>query len=291
MARTSRKRSGFTLVELLVVIAIIAILIGLLLPAVQKVREAAARTECSNNLKQLGLAVHNYASTYNSALPPASSQPPNVGFSSQFYTLLPYIEQDNMFKSGQLANPTPWLGGTSAGTIQNSGFVKTFICPADGTNSKQTPTPFGWVGSSYACNYQLFGAANWASQFNIGNIPDGTSNTIMHSERFASCPYTSTNLYGCAWADPPANDQVNPALGQNPLNGPVFALTLGWLPQIGIVPIQCNGQIQQAQSAHTAVIQCSLGDGSVRNVSGAVSVNTWTAALTPAGGEILGPDW
>src|SRR5215472_4851939 len=135
--RLTRTRSarGFTLIELLVVIAIIAILIGLLLPAVQKVREAAARTQCSNNLHQLGLAVHDYASANSQLVPPAWA-PDNGGGTLNtnanlnmprgtiHYYLLPYIEQDNVYKQ-------------SGGSAQNVAtvIIKSFLCPSDGSQN------------------------------------------------------------------------------------------------------------------------------------------------------------
>src|SRR4051812_2292936 len=104
--RFLKRWRGFTLIELLVVIAIIAVLIGLLLPAVQKVREAAARAQCSNNLKQLGLSCHNFADAYNGDFPPACDSYPKTGgvttagqiFGTEVVFLLPYIEQDALFK-------------------------------------------------------------------------------------------------------------------------------------------------------------------------------------------------
>src|SRR5438270_4022703 len=114
MKRNAANRSGFTLIELLVVIAIIAVLIGLLLPAVQKVREAAARSQCSNNLKQLGLAVQNFASAYDGVLPnittATNSNPAGAFSGSMHFSLLPYVEEDALYKFG-LTNPaSTWSG-------------------------------------------------------------------------------------------------------------------------------------------------------------------------------------
>jgi prepilin-type N-terminal cleavage/methylation domain-containing protein len=255
MNLSRRSRSAFTLIELLVVIAIIAILIGLLLPAVQKVREAAARTQCINNNKQLGLAVHNYASAYQNALPALTSDVLKSKYGGYnggiFVTLLPYLEQEVLFNAGALSLPSStwaaplppstifpfsYVKPTSAGMPLYNTPMKIYICPADATvtnqyssnqNSTNTSTATAtnpyyvqWAASSYSANYLMFGTVNnfggvgiapgtlpsggnfAAPSFNIGNIPDGTTNTVFFGEQFSACTSSQGNL----WAYPgPAN--------------------------------------------------------------------------------------
>jgi prepilin-type N-terminal cleavage/methylation domain-containing protein len=164
----SRLPRGFTLIELLVVIAIIAVLIGLLLPAIQKVRQTAARMQSANNLKQLGLAVHNCASANDGALPPSVGGfrgSPDVH--SFFFYVLPYIEQENI--------ATLYPDGLIGAEIPVP--VKTFIAPLDPTNDS------GEILTSYASNRAVFqfGGASLPATFD----PKGTSNTVILMERYA----------------------------------------------------------------------------------------------------------
>jgi len=186
MERTSvrRLRPGFTLIELLVVIAIIAILIGLLLPAVQKVRAAAARTQCINNLKQMGLAMHSYNDTFGSLptgwLTSTASQP-SPGWSWEAL-ILPYIEQDALYKALNPVIGTAIPAATAGTAIMTP--VKVYRCPADG--GQPTNSVFGgYVTTNYVCNREVLGpnASNVPANMAIQAISDGSSNTILVGER------------------------------------------------------------------------------------------------------------
>src|SRR3954468_20993970 len=198
-------RRAFTLIELLVVVAIIAILIGLLLPAVQKVREAAARMKCQNNLKQLGLAAQSYHDS-NGHLPPGVGYYPTAAdgaFGTYFFHLLPYVGQDNLSRSawGPLPFPPP-PGTTAAYYPGNNGAyskpVKVFLCPSDPSVGPGGTVLVGgetFGASSYAPNGLVSGAGPPSpgpqGRTAFDAITDGTSNTILHAEKYARCTNTT----------------------------------------------------------------------------------------------------
>jgi prepilin-type N-terminal cleavage/methylation domain-containing protein len=309
-------RYGFTLIELLVVIAIIAILIGLLLPAVQKVREAAARSQCSNSLKQLGLACHNINDTYN-ALPPLcapsgflgsnttlAAPPYRNGNYTVFTWLLPFLEQGNVFNAlGPNVNNPPAPIGYCGGQYMR--VIKTYICPSDPSNQDgMSLTPNGaanyFAGSSYGANYFVFGNPN-ASGGDAVNVqganrlpasfPDGLSNTIFFSEVYVTCGNSgdSNSAYASLWAD--STIPWRPIFCHNTSNKSVNA---GYAPCY-LFQVQprmfATCDPSRSQSGHTAGTNVGLGDGSVRFVNQGISPTSWALACDPRDGLPMPSDW
>jgi prepilin-type N-terminal cleavage/methylation domain-containing protein/prepilin-type processing-associated H-X9-DG protein len=282
MSRRYRARPGFTLIELLVVIAIIAILIGLLVPAVQKVRQAAARLQCQNNLKQIGLALHNFHDSYQrfpsgimvpigsqsgAVLPsscPRCQQPPIPGKWGSWLTwILPYVEQDNLF--GQLDLNGREYGYCLGPNSWGATVVKTYICPSDyvpkqtiqyGTYYFGVNSYFGNAGTIAwpVYNASLNGVLYYNSRVRITEITDGTSNTLLAGERYSKDPAVQdaelSDWRGWAW--------TNYNSGGDHL-GDTSNLINSSAAVIGQDPRKCN-----FGSGHGAGANFVLCDGSVR---------------------------
>jgi prepilin-type N-terminal cleavage/methylation domain-containing protein/prepilin-type processing-associated H-X9-DG protein len=306
------RRRAFTLIELLVVIAIIGILIGLLLPAVQKVREAANRMKCQNSLKQFGIAFHNHHDTFGRF--PQGLVWNGGGYyafprSSWNYHIFPYIEQDAVYRLLPLAAAQnqwePWFSAEATSlTGPTRAVMNMVLCPSDNGVLFDEQS---W-GKFTLSNYHVFfgggnlgGASAAASSqraafgVNFGaafsDIIDGTSNTMIMSEYLRS-QGASNDQRGLWWGDQPGYGHIYTQLSPNSASPDL--LYVGWCdnkPQMNLPCIDGDGgpnNTVAARSRHTGGVNALFGDGSVRFMSQNVDlVTVWQPLATIAGGEIL----
>jgi prepilin-type N-terminal cleavage/methylation domain-containing protein len=323
------RRQAFTLIELLVVIAIIAILIALLVPAVQKIREAAGRAECTNNIKQLGLAVHDYAAAFKKVPPNwnwptewSGSYPPELNDAGNtapdgcpgnwLVHLMPYAEQTTLFQEiakTERGSSLAAYQGITMGVV-----VHLFICPSDptvpaggvipSTPSSEDQGTVGYGVATYAANIQVLTKTPKPLD---AAMPNGASNTVLIAERYAGCFANgiTNNEYWPYWAyvqPTPGDEQAAPGFGWPPASTlPPGTYSGGW-PGAGIYSGNLTFQVAPAlldctnvvtQTSHAGAMQVGLGDGSVRSVEGTVGLITWRTACNDPDfiGQPLGSDW
>lgn len=322
----ARGTRGFTLIELLVVIAIIAILIALLLPAVQQAREAARRSQCKNNLKQLALALHNYESTHR-VFPPGGLGYPYVW--SAHAQLLPFVDQGNL--QGLFNYDVPPLNAFNSGSFDatevgnNDTAARTriplLVCPSD----KDVVPGADYAGISYpGCGGSGLNGSGTSDDGSISNadgviysqsrtrfrdVTDGTSNTVLFGEQLLGDGQNvapSGSDYSRRVVELSMGDQTTPDAcaasaapawsgqrGAKWVNGHLADTMYNhWFGPNASVPDCHNGYhnfaLVSARSAHTGGVQIALVDGSCRFVSENINLDLWRALATRAGGEVIG---
>ncbi len=305
------KRLGFTLIELLVLIILLAIFIGLLLPAILKVRETANRSKCQNNLKRMSVAVQSCSDTYQEQIPPLLGYYPGrydqshsgvALFGTPHVFILPFMKQQSIYDEVMALIPT--YGANAAyqyGKELKIG-VKEFVCPADPTISYQSDPSY----TSYAANGLLFGLSNvhmtstdypptvlfdigagraGGARFLPSAQPDGASNTVVWIEKLGRCNGTGSGGSGTTQWSSLSMTSIPPSF---PAVGIYLSPPNSYF-QIGADQNTC-ATFADASTGHTGVILAGLGDGSVRMISRGTSATAYNLALLPDDGYPLAQD-
>jgi type II secretory pathway pseudopilin PulG len=278
-------------VELLVVIAIIGILVALLLPAVQAAREASRRSSCGNQLKQMGLGLHNFASTYKEKLPyltlstGAPTAPNNVFSGHLFIALLPFIEQQSLYNSAASNPGNTWDG--NGNPYPRLTTLPTYLCPSDFTHQDgwHPGQVGGWKGASYKPNFNVFGqkraGGNADGNGGLAAITDGTSNTIGICESYVAADIPQgTNGAGSLWSFPGIDWGWNwtPVCTNTRSHGAyVYSVPQG-------KPTKALADFRLVQTPHS-VVQCLIMDASVSGIAPTIAQLNWQYLLTEDQGE------
>jgi len=307
----AHRRRGFTLIELLVVIAIIAVLIALLLPAVQSAREAARRAQCINNLKQIGMAMHNYVST-NGTLPPGRN---SCCWGTWTVFILPYVEGNPMYNAWNFGssasdpNGNILTYGSACNTTVSRTRVTTYTCPSDTPNTYSSMPMYNYavnygntsLSQAKTLNGIPFGGAPFGDLIGVGTfglqaIQDGTSNTLLMSEVIEGqgSQNGSTDIRGFAtWGDASGFEAylapnstfpdviyddkhcVYPYQRNPPCFGP---------------PTTTSPSMYGSRSRHPGGVDSAMIDGSVRFIKNSIALNTWRSLSTTQASEVVSAD-
>ncbi len=315
------QRRGFTLIELLVVIAIIAVLIALLLPAVQSAREAARRAQCTNNLKQIGLAMHNYESTYGSFAPGRKG----CCFGTWIVFALPFLEGTNTFNSFNFVEgPTPAFGkannifryGGVGNRTVSANRIASYTCPSDTPDANMNVLSYNYaVNFGTTANNQVddlngvkfLGApfsdmvkgtgsstGNKGGAYGFRDFTDGSSNILMASEVVIGQDIGGSDLRGYThWGDASAFETY---LAPNSTDfDRIYTASLCKYPAGNNPPCAQSinptaPNMMAARSRHPGGLNAAMCDGSVRFFKNSIAINTWRAVSSTQGGEIVSAD-